>query len=95
MCYRVKYLHAIVHRNVYFDLDGYVIMRNERSHFFNLQIRQEEVRHFNRSVRPRPPKCEFEVTWKGGEDAHPLPHIKFNFKGAKPPRNYCQLQLSR
>ena len=42
-----------------------------------------------------PPKCELDVKWNGSKDAESLPYVKFNFRGAKPPRNYCLVKFSQ
>ena len=51
------------------------------------------MKHFNGKADP--PKCELDVKWKGSEDTESLPYVRFNFQGAKPPRNYCVVKFSQ
>ena len=52
------------------------------------------MQHFRGNADP--PKCELDVTWTGGEGEDTNSHyVKFDFKGAKPPKNYCRVDFSQ
>ena len=47
------------------------------------------MKHFNGKAVP--PKCELGVKWIGSKNTF----VRFNFQGAKPPRDFCLVKFSQ